>query len=442
MAISALDSLLLGPLFTTDAMRACFTDEARLAAMLAAEAGLARAQARFGLVPAELAPAIEAITASSLDARALGRRTALAGVPSIPFVKAVQSRLPAALEPWFHLGATTQDVLDTALVLQLREALRVVEAELAAILPALATLARTHRATPCVGRTYGQHAAPITFGYKVAVWLTGIADIAARLPDIRARLLVVSLGGPVGTLAALGAHGPPVLAAFAEELGLGEPLICWHTLRAGMAETACWLAQLAGALAKMATDIAHLCSTEVGEVAEPYQPGRGGSSAMPHKRNPVSCTVILATQAAAKGHATTLLDAMAALHERPPGEWHGEWLSLPLLFGMLSGALREARRLAEGLEVNPARMRANLDLTHGLLFADTVATRLAPLLGRDAAHGAVEHAADTVRRTGAHLAEVLAGEPGLAGAGDLSDAFDLTPAIEAAAAWVDRATNG
>jgi 3-carboxy-cis,cis-muconate cycloisomerase len=192
----------------------------------------------------------------------------------------------------------------------------------------------------------------------------------------------------------------------------------------------------------MATDVAHLASTEVGEVAEPYVPGRGGSSAMPHKRNPVSSTVILAAQAAAPGHVMTLLNAMAAAHERPAGLWHAEWHALPQLFGLASGALREARALAEGLEVDADRMRANLEATRGLLFADAVAGRLAPQMGREAAHDLVEHAAMQVRATGASLRAVLANDPALAqpGAGQLLDAaFDLTPSTDAAAAWIDRA---
>ena len=383
MTFSALDSELLGPLFATEAMRACFSDESRLAAMLAAEAALARAEAALGLAPAELAEAIEAITPGRLDVAVLGEKTQLAGVPTIPFVKAVQSRLPPELERGFHRGATTQDIMDTALVLQLRDALLLVNAELVPILDGLTALAVTHRTTPCVGRTYGQHAAPLSFGFKVAGWLAGVVEVAEQLPHLSARLLTASLGGPVGTLAGLGTQGPAVADAFAHELGLGGAPITWHTRRARMAEAGCWLAQLIGSLAKLATDVASLASTEIGEVAEPYVPGRGGSSAMPHKRNPVSSTVILAAHAAAPGLAATLLGATAAAHERPAGLWHAEWHALPALFGLVSGALREARALAEGLEVDAARMLANIGLTRGLLFADAASSRLAARLGRE-----------------------------------------------------------
>jgi len=437
MTFSPLDSALLGPLFTTPEMAACFSDTARLAAMIQAEAALARAQAGLGLVPDGLAAAIASVDAGSLDLPALGAQTAVAGVPTIPFIAAIQARLPPDLAPAFHKGATTQDILDTALVLQLRPALALLAAELDAVLPGLAAMADAHRATPCVGRTYGQHAAPITFGYKAAVWLTGVADAAAALPALRRRVLVASLGGPVGTLASLGAHGPAVLDTFARELNLGVTPLAWHALRGRMADAGAWLLHLLGALAKLATDVASLASTEVGEVAEPYVPGRGGSSAMPHKRNPVSSTVILAAHAAAQGHALVLFNAMAAAHERPAGAWHAEWHALPPLFGLAAGALREARVLAEGLQVDAARMAANIGLTRGLLFADAAAARLSPRLGRAAAHDLVEHAADEVRRTGATLHQVLSAGP--AASPELDAAFNLAPAVAAAEAWVDRA---
>jgi 3-carboxy-cis,cis-muconate cycloisomerase len=324
----------------------------------------------------------------------------------------------------------------------MRDAFDLIAPELDAILAGLTKLAREHRTTPCVGRTYGQHAAPLSFGYKVAVWAIGIGEVAGQLPWLRQRALVASLAGPVGTLAGLGGKGPAVTDAFAQELGLGTAPIAWHTLRARMVEPGVWLATLMGALAKMGTDVAHLVSTEVGEVAEPYVPGRGGSSAMPHKRNPVSATVVLSAHIAAKGHVTTLLDAMAAAHERPAGAWHAEWHALPQLFGLASGSLREARGLAEGLVVDAGRMRRNLDATQGLLFADAVAARLAPSLGRNRAHEIVEHAADRVRTSGSSLRNVLTTDPELSRdvpAEALDAAFDLGPSVEAAAAWVDRA---
>ena len=438
MSFSALDSALLGPLFATAEMRAAFSERAFLAAMLRAELALARAQASCGMVPETLGIALAKIEAGDLDMEALGRGTALAGVPAIPFVKAVQMLLPPELEPHVHKGATTQDICDTALALQMRDAFALVEADIAAILDALAAMARRHRETPCAGRTYGQHAAPITFGYKVAIWRAGIKGVAAQLPALRAQVLTASLGGPVGTLAAMGGHAAAVKTAFANDLGLGLAPATMHALRGPMASAACWLALLCGALGKMAADVASLASTEIGEVAEPHVPGRGGSSAMPHKRNPVGATLILAAHAAAPGLAATMLGAMASAHERAAGLWHAEWHALPQLFGLASGALREALALARGLEVFPQRMRANLDLTRGLLFADAVAARLAPSLGREAAHAMVERAAAQVRDGKGSLREVLVGQFDVADE-QIAPAFDLSQAIASAAAAADAA---
>ncbi len=439
MAFSSLDSALLGPLFATRAMADVFSDRARLAAMLRAETALARAEAQFGLAPTELAQAIERITPEHFDLAALGAETAVAGVPVIPFVKAVQKALPQDLERAFHKGATTQDIADTSLVLVMRDAFALIAADFAAVMDGLAVMADAHRDTPCIGRTYLQHAAPVTFGFKVAGWLAGVTDVAARLPELRDRALTASLAGPVGTLAALGEHGPAVSRAFADALGLRAAPVTWHTRRAVMAETGAWLAVLAGALGKIAADVAHLVSTEVGECAEPHVPGRGGSSAMPHKRNPVSSTVILAAATAAPGHVSTLFAAMTGMHERPAGAWHAEWHALPQLFGLVSGALAEARRLAEGLEIDSARMRRNIDLTQGLIFADAAAGLLAGSLGRAAAHHHVEEAAARVRASGGTLAEELGGSRLPAGveAASLAAAFDLAPAVRAAAQWVD-----
>ncbi|SFL33090.1 lyase family protein [Methylobacterium pseudosasicola] len=438
MTFSALDSGLLGPLFATAAMRAVFSDEARIAAMLRAEAALARAEAEAGLVPAALADALDALTPAALDLEALGAGTALAGVPVIPFVSAVRKLLPAELEAGFHKGATTQDIADTALVLQMRDGLDLIAVESAAVVAGLRRMAEAHRATPCAGRTYGQHAAPISFGYKAATWALGLAEVFSHLPELRTRLLTASLGGPVGTLAGLGGQAEAVALSYAAHLRLAPETVAWHSRRARIAEAGAWLARLLGSLAKLAGDVAHLASTEVGEVLEPHVPGRGGSSAMPHKRNPVSATVILAAFGAAKGHAATLLDAMASAHERAAGPWHAEWHALPQLFGLASGALREARGLAEGLVIAPERMAANLDLTRGLLFADAAAAACARTLGAGAAHALVERAAGEVRDTSRDLRSVLAGMPETSGV-DLDRAFDIDRPVAAAAAATDRA---
>lgn len=438
MTFSALDSALLGPLFTTAEMRAVFDDRARLRAMLRAEVALARALTAAGLAPPALAGALEAVDAAKLDLAALGAATAQAGVPVIPFVAAVRQLLPRDVEPFFHLGATTQDIADTALVLQMRDATDLIVADGVAVLDGLAALATRHRQTLCVARTYGQHAAPTTFGHRVAGWAAGVADVLDTWPALRPRVLRAALGGPVGTLAAYGDKGPAVLDAYAKVLNLASTPLAWHVRRAGLAEMASWIGALMAALAKMAGDVVFLGSTEVAEVAEPHLPGRGGSSAMPHKRNPVGATVIVAAAMAANGHVSTLLQAAAqAEGERPAGAWHAEWHALPMLFGLVSGALREAKALATSLIVNEAHMASNLGLTRGLIFADTVAAKLAPGMGRAAANALTERAADTVRRSGGTLQEVLAADPA-ADAATLQDAFDPAPARDAAALWADR----
>ena len=431
MTFSALDSGLTGPLFAGDAMRAVFSDRAALAAMLAAETALARAEGAAGLVPKGLAPALARIGAEDLDLDALGARTRDAGVAAIPFVKAVEALLPEKLSAHVHKGATSQDIVDTALVLQMADAFTLIADDLVPILDGLSALAKKHARTPCVGRTYGQHAAPVTFGYVAGTWAAGIAEVAEDLPRLRQRTLTASLGGPVGTLAGLGSAAEEVRAAFARNLKLAVAPVSWHTSRARVVAVGAWLATLIAALARMATDVAFLSATEVGEVREASAEGRGGSSAMPHKQNPLSSAVILAAHAAAPGFLVTLLNAASSGQQRPVGLWQAEWHALPALFGLASGALREARRLAESLHVDARRMRANLDITNGLIFADAAAGALAGTMCRGAAQAMVKEAAAKVRDTGASLRSVLADDGAPA---DLLDrAFDLRPATAAAA---------
>ena len=438
MSFSALDSSLTGPLFRTEDMAAIFSDRSRVQALLRSEEALARAQAQCELVPSGLANAIAAIKVDELNLKELGASTALAGVPIIPFVKAVQKKLPPNLEPYFHFGATTQDIADTALALQMQQGFQLIARDLAAILDGMVSLAERYRETPCMGRSYLQHAAPVTFGFKIATRIANVLAFAQRLKPLCDQSLLVSLGGPVGTLTALGQHGPEVLEAYAKELKLGCPPIAMHTQRGPMAGIGAWLAGLCDALGAWGTDIIHLASTEVAEISEPYVQGRGGSSAMPHKRNPVSATVLVAAATAAPGLASTMFSAMIASHERPAGAWHAEWHALPQLFGLASGALREARRLAEGLHVDVARMRANIDLTQGLIFADAVSAALAPSRGRAAAYALVEAASHRVREEGKRLQDILlAMDLTEVEQASVQNAFQLEPAIKAAAQWVD-----
>ncbi len=437
MSFSPLDSEIFGRLFAPPGMAAIFADEALIAAMLRAEAALARAQARAGLAPADLADAIEAVSPAAFDMQALAAGTVLAGVPTIAFVKALQKLLPPEFAADLHKGATSQDILDTALALQMTVAFDLLAADLAGMLRALAALARRHAHTPCIARSYGQHAAPISFGFKAAVWLAGIADAASGLEARRAAACRAQLGGPVGTLASLGMQGPAVLADYARELGLGVPDIAWHTRRAGIVEAGQWLAALIGTLGKMAGDIVALAASEIGEASEPHVEGRGGSTAMPHKRNPVAATAILANAQAAGGLAAGLSGSLIAAHERPAGPWHAEWHAVASLFGCAGGAVAHARFLADGLQVDAAAMARNLGATRGLVFADAAASLLAPKLGRAAAHTLVERAADTARTSGRDLRAVLAEADTGLDAQALAAAFDPRAAVAAAAAWVE-----
>lgn len=436
MTFSALDSPLTGPLFTTPAMRALFSARAEIAAMIEVEAALARVEAAHGLVPEALADAIAAIETDDLDLDAIGEATREAGVPSIPILAAMRGLLPDGLADHLHRGATTQDLIDTALALRAQRAFALLEAECDAVLAALVALARSHARTPCVGRTYGQHATPITFGHVVALWASGIAEAAAELASAARGVCRVSLGGPAGTLPGLGAIGPAIADDLARRLGLAPAPIAWHVRRGAIARAGCALAILTGALAKMAGDVVLLGASETAEVAEPHAPGRGGSSAMPHKRNPVSSTAILANASAARGCVIPLLDAVVAAHQRPAGAWHAEWHALPPLFGLAAGALAHARTIAEGLVVDVARMRANLEAGGGLVFAEAAASALAPHLGAAEAKARVTAAADRARAERIGLRAALAAS---ADGVPLDAAFDLAPHIDASAAFVARA---
>ena len=290
---------------------------------------------------------------------------------------------------FIHWGATTQDIMDTATVLQMRDALALVEADLAAIEAALVHNARKYRDTVMAGRTHLQHALPITFGYKAAVWLSMIRRHRERLSQLRPRLLVVQFSGAAGTLASLGDKGLAVQAALAEELGLRQPDITWHAARDTVAEAACFLGLVTGSLSKIAVDVMLMMQTEIGEAFEPFVPGRGSSSTMPQKRNPISCEMIVALAKAVRNHAGLMLDGMAADHERATGPWHLEWMAVPEMFIASAGALYQARFMLEGLVVEPGAMRKNLDITGGLIVAVGVMMALAPKIGRGAAHDVV-----------------------------------------------------
>ena len=442
MSFSVLDSALSGPLFVPDSMVDIWSDQSRLDAMLKVEWALAMAQTHNGLCPPNVAEAIAAISPLDFDCVALGQETALSGVPTIPFINALRKKLPPEYEPYVHKEATTQDVMDTALMLQVKRSMEALLPQSVAVLSALSEMASRHAQTPCVGRSYGQHAVPVSFGYKVSIWLAGLCDALAPWPALAPTILKASLAGPVGTLSGRSPAHAKTAQEFAHLLDLAFDPVPWHVRRSPVVSLAAFVTQVLGALAKMAGDVVNLSSTEVGEVSEPFIAGRGGSSAMPHKRNPVASTVILAAFQAAQGLNQTMQAAMVASHERPAGAWHAEWNTLPQLLGLLAGALHEAKRIAEGLEIDTLRMASNLDLTHGLIYADAVASALSVELGASRAHAVIEHAADAVRRTGQHLSQVVSAWPDLPSGFNrdrLQALFDPTPAVLAASLIVPAA---
>jgi len=390
MPATLIDSLLFGDVFSTAAMRGVWADENRVAQYLAFEAALARVQGRLGLIPAEAAEEIDrACRIERIDMARLQSQTERAGTPIVGLVSQINALCRDNLGEYCHWGATTQDVTDTATVLQIRASLEIVDAELTAIATALAALAQKHRLTPMAGRTHLQQAVPVSFGYKMAGLLSAVQRHRERLAQLAPRVLQLEFAGAAGTLASLPRMALETQAALAAELGLAQPVIAWHTQRDTIAEVGAFLGLVGGTLGKLSMDVKLLMQTEVGEVFEPFAPGRGASSTMPQKRNPISCTYIHAQVAVLRQHAASLMEAMVGDHERATGPWQIEWIVLPEAFCLAAGALAHSRSLVEGLEVDAERMRANLDLTHGLVVAEAVMMGLAPGMGRERAHDLV-----------------------------------------------------
>jgi 3-carboxy-cis,cis-muconate cycloisomerase len=406
---------IFGEMFGTHEMRAIFCDEALLQRYLDVEAALARAQAGLGLVPAAAARAIsDAARVERVDLARLTARTAIVGYPILPLVEQLSQWPADDLGQYCHWGATTQDIMDTADVLQIRDALALVGNELDAIAGALAVLARTHAATPMAGRTHLQHALPISFGYKCATWLAGIDRHRARLRELRPRVEVVQFAGAAGTLASLGEHGLATQRELARELGLAVPDITWHTIRDGFAETTGLLALALGTVGKIGYDIMLMMQTEIGEVLEPFVPGRGASSTMPQKRNPIASELMLAAAKIVREQHAAMLDAMVQDHERATGQWHVEWHALPTAFIVASGGLRAAREVLQGLEVRPDAMARVLGTTRGLIVSEAVMMGLAPRLGRQKAHDLVYDCCRRALRGEIGFADALLAEPAIA----------------------------
>ena len=410
-----IDSAYLGDGYGTPAMRALFSDAARLAAWCEAEVALAQAQGALGVIPPDAADAItSAARPEALDPAAMKADYDVSGVAIVPLVKHLGALLDEGARRWLHYGATTQDIIDTGAVLQMRRALRLVSDDLDALGRALAAQAAAHQGTVMAGRSFQQQAVPVTLGFKLAVWLDEMLRHRERLIALRERLEVVQLGGAVGTLASMGAQGLAVRAEMARHLGLGDPVTSWHVARDRWGELVQWQALLGATLGKVAGEVVLLMRSEVGELFEGAVPGRGGSSTMPQKRNPVTAIQIIAIARRLRDLPGLQLDAMMQEHERGAGAMAMEWQVLPEGFVLLSGALAKGCALIEGLEVDAARMRANLDAGGGLIMAEAVMMGLAPAMGRGAAKEAVTAASQRALAEDISLRDALLADPALA----------------------------
>lgn len=380
--------------FHSPEIAALFAEERQIAHMLAFEGALARAQGDLGLIPVDAAQLIANLCADRRMIARIDLSTArLAGNPAIPFVKQLTAHVreqDVEAAAWVHHGATSQDVIDTATMLCLRETLAVIGRDLAQLCESIAALADAHSRTPMIARTLLQHAAATTFGYKLAAALGGLDQSAARIAELGRMHLMLQLGGPVGTLSTAGPLAAQLVREVSKRLGLQPAAICWHTNRVRIAECGTALAILTGHLGKIAHDIALQMQSDVGELAEAPAPGKGGSSAMPHKHNPVDSVAASAAAIVTPNLAATLLAAMVQEHERAAGAWHAEWIVLPQLCSLAHGAVMAVTGAFRGLRVDGHRMQTNLDAALELIGAGAVAEALAPTLGRDVAHETVQ----------------------------------------------------
>jgi len=408
MPSTILDSAVFRDIFTTEAMRGVWSDENRVQKYLDFEAALARAQGRLGIIPQQAADEIVAhCDLKFMDMAKLKEATEKIGYPVLPVVQQLVTACKDNLGEWSHWGATTQDVTDTATILQVREALAILEQDIDAIADALAALAKKYRDTPMAGRSNLQQAVPITFGYKMATMLAAFERHKQRLKELKPRVLVGEFGGAAGTLSSLGKNGLKCQVELMKELNLGQPAISWHTVRDCIAELGCFLGLVTGSCGKIAFDVKLMMQTEVEEVYEPFYSGRGSSSTMPQKRNPISSVYITAQTAMVRQLVAALLEAQVEDHERSTGPWEIEWIALPDIFMLSAGALAQTRFLVSGLQVNEKKMRANLDITHGLIMSEAVMMGLGAKMGRNRAHDVVYDICREVVKTGRPLLELL-----------------------------------
>ncbi len=430
---------LTGPLFGAGTVDALLDDAAFVSSMLRAEGALALAGADVGVVPREAAAEIAATCDGLMvDIDALGRASLTGGNPAIPLVGLISDAVSADAQPWVHLGATSQDIVDTALMLMSHSAGAEILGLMGLAGDACVELCSRYRETLMVGRTLGQAAAPTTFGRKCAGWLSGLTSAQVRLDTVCRDRLAVQLGGPVGTLAAFGDDGDAVVAAYAERLGLAAPVLPWHTDRQRVVELAGALGGVASAAAKIAIDVLLLAQSEVAEISLATS---GGSSSLPNKQNPVQAVLVMAGAARVPGLVGTLL-ATAPEHERATGAWHSEWQPWRELLSVVGGLVAHTSEMLDGLRPDPARMRANLDATNGLVMAESIASRLSPAIGRAAAHGVVARCAKEAVASGRGFADVLLADATVGSALDgdtVRAALDPAAWLGSASAMVDRA---
>ena len=412
MAASIIDSSIFGNIFSTEAMRHVWSDHNRTAKYVEIEKALAVVQGRLGIIPQEAADEIvRNCDIDKIDMEKLREQTERIGYPVLGVVSQLNALCRDKLGEYCHWGATTQDITDTATVMQIREGLEIIDTELQALSAALADLSRRYRDTPVIGRSNLQQAIPVTFGFKMAAILAGIERHRQRLAQLRPRVLMGEFGGACGTLASIEHGALETQAGLMAELGLAQPDIAWHTVRDTFAEVGAFLGLVGGSLGKIAMDVKLMMQHEVAEVYEPFAPGRGSSSTMPQKRNPISSCYIHAAVSVVRQHSTALMDAMIADHERSTGPWEIEWIALPEAFCLLSGALKQTRFVLEGLEVNAAQMRANIDLTNGLVMSEAVMMGLGPYIGREYAHDLVYDLCREAITTNRPLLDILAEHP-------------------------------
>ncbi|MBO72664.1 MAG: 3-carboxy-cis,cis-muconate cycloisomerase [Flavobacteriales bacterium] len=408
MTASIIDSEYYGSTFGDPRVKKIFNDEGRFDSWLKTEAALARSQARVGMIPMEAAISItNAAKVENLDIKKMTEEYQKVGFPILPLVHELARCCDPESARWVHWGATTQDIIDTGLSLQMREAFIIIESQLNSLISAVAKLSQEHSTSVMPGRTFQQHAAPITFGFKTAIWLDELLRHRDRLPELRKRALVCQYGGAVGTLATLENKGLTVLKELSSELGLEEPSITWHTSRDGWAEAIFWIAMVGATLSKIANEVATLMRTEVDEIREPYESGKGGSSTMPQKRNPVACPIIMAIGNRLRGNVSSQLTAMIQEHERSVSSMPLEWLLIPESFVLLSGSFQLAIPMIEGLQVDKKQMLGNLSMGGGLLMAESVMMAIAPKVGRNSAHDIVIGAASRAWDKGITLRESL-----------------------------------